>query len=187
LLEQPQADTIFANPFFEDYRLTADPLTSLYPEMTEAAKVTVNLLTTTPSTENEPYYLETQRFMAKADNGNSTISVTTTRDILVSIRVVLRHLIVSLVDSAPSEIAVISFRNVNGLASWNMQRTNDANIFLTINDLQIDNMVPSAPFPVAVGRATEIEHSEREADPAGVPMVVVGLSIAPRHSTGIMV
>jgi hypothetical protein len=118
------------------------------------------------------------------------------KDTIVSVRVSFSGFVVSLVDAAPSEIAVLALRNVNALATWNTKRTTDATVYVTITDVQVDNMVPNAPFPVAVARDEEFRENAGDdtatldagGSAAGAPpLLVVGLSFAPKHKSGIVV
>ena len=115
------------------------------------------------------------------------------KDLQISLRISFRGFVLSFVDSAPSEIAVVTLRNMNAIASWNSRRTTDATVFVTVTDLQVDNMIPNAPFPVAVsteGR-DEIRAPGKEPESAVQedisPVLVIGLSFAPRHKTGTVV
>lgn len=115
------------------------------------------------------------------------------RDLIISLRAAFQGFLVSIVDSAPSEICVVSLTNVNALATWNMLRTSPSTAYITITSLQVDNMVPNAPFPVAVSpepTARGLSGSESVSDPgqdADAPLLVVGISFAPRHRSGIVV
>jgi hypothetical protein len=117
------------------------------------------------------------------------------KDLQISLRVALQGFFISLVDSAPSEIAVLTLKNVNAIATWNVKRTADATVFITVTDLQVDNMIPNAPFPVAIspnrkGTSTLADEAERGAKTSETdmaPVLVVGLSFAPRHKTGTVV
>jgi len=118
----------------------------------------------------------------------------TSKDLIISFRAAFSGLVVSLVDSAPSEIAVATFKNMNAIATWDMLRNTDSTIYITVTGIQIDNMVPNAPFPVAVcpfdlQRGTpNNDGTETEAGvKATPPLLVVGLSFAPRHKSGIVV
>jgi hypothetical protein len=112
------------------------------------------------------------------------------RNLVVSFRAAFSGLTISLVDAAPSEIAVASFVNINALATWDTLRASDSTIYITVTSLQVDNMVPNSPFPVAVcpfdvphhGRNDETAISEADS-----PLLVVGLSFAPKHKSGILV
>lgn len=113
------------------------------------------------------------------------------RDLIVSFRLAFSGFVVSLVDSAPSEIALVTLRNINALATWDYRRTTDSTIYITISDLQVDNFVPNAPYTVAVSpdektRKAMLENKEDERDTMP-PLLVVGLSFAPKHKSGIMV
>ncbi|GAX25821.1 hypothetical protein FisN_17Lh220 [Fistulifera solaris] len=114
-------------------------------------------------------------------------------DLQISVRVSLRGVVVSLVDSAPSEIAVLTLKNLNGIASWNQYRTTNAAVIITITDLQMDNMISNAPFPVAVSPIREdfsqggtflTEPRSADCDKQTPPVLVIGLSFAPKHKTG---
>ena len=116
-------------------------------------------------------------------------------DQIFSFRAAFSGFICSLVDSAPSEIAVVSLKNFNALARWNALRTTDASVILSVGWLQVDNHVPSAPFPVAVrpdSRSRDLSREEdsstsADQDGLGSPLLVVGLSFAPKHQSGIVV
>ena len=112
------------------------------------------------------------------------------KDLHISLRVAIRGFVISLVDAAPSEIAVVTLKNVNSIASWNVQRTTDATVFITVTNIQVDNMIPNAPFPVAVcadDKAIASAQPESVDDGGPPPVLVIGLSFAPRHRTGIVV
>ena len=49
--------------------------------------------------------------------------------VILSFRASFSGFIISLVDNTPSEIALISFKNVNALATWNTERTTDSTVF----------------------------------------------------------
>ena len=110
------------------------------------------------------------------------------RNLIVSVRAAFGGLTVSLVDSAPSEIAVATFKNINALATWDTLRVSDSTIYLTVTSLQVDNMVPNSPFPVAVYPFDQVRSDDTtsESDTAS-PLLVVGLSFAPKHKSGILV
>jgi hypothetical protein len=122
-----------------------------------------------------------------------TESGITANDLLVSFRASFSNLAISFVDAGPSEIAVATFKNVNAIASWDVERLTDSMIFITISSLQIDNMVPNSPFPVAVCPLDE-QDSNKNMDLINLvsqadtpPLLVIGLSFAPKHKTGIVV
>lgn len=116
------------------------------------------------------------------------------KNLIVNFRASFSGLVVSLVDSAPSEIALITLKNMNAIARWDTLRDTDSTIYITVTGLQVDNMVPNAPFPVAVcpfenQRSTpnNDETNLNDGDAAEPPLLVVGLSFAPRHKSGIVV
>jgi hypothetical protein len=112
------------------------------------------------------------------------------RDLVISFRAAFSGLLVSFVDSAPSEIAVATFKNMNAIATWDMLRATDSTIYITVTSVQVDNMVPNAPFPVAICPFDQPRNDGNDA--AGTPndsppLLVIGLSFAPRHKSGIVV
>jgi hypothetical protein len=127
---------------------------------------------------------------SKNSSGNDVM------DEIYSFRAEFGGFVFSFVDSAPSEIAVASLRNINALARWNKFRTTDASLILSIGWLQIDNHIPSAPFKVAVRpdkeestsneskASSEVENTDKS---RSSPLLVVALAFAPRHKSGIMV
>ena len=105
----------------------------------------------------------------------------------------------SLIDKSPSEIALITLKDVNVTANWDKKRTTDGRALISVGWLQVDNYVPSAPFPVAVCPdkvkiekvKTEDEsrrsHDSSDRDGKPSPLLIVGLTFAPKHKSGILV
>ena len=94
----------------------------------------------------------------------------------------------SVIDEVPSEIAMVSLRKVAASAKWNRHRTSDALAVISIGWLQVDNHCPNAPHPVAFcpdesAMDTEGDSAANEAD--DIPFLNVGLTFAPRHTSGI--
>lgn len=105
----------------------------------------------------------------------------------------------SLIDKVPSEIALVTLKDVDVSADWNKSRTADGTCLISVGWLQVDNYVPSAPFPVAVcpvGKKAEgmktVDENEEGLQDSGddeksSPLVLVGLTFAPKHKSGILV
>lgn len=104
----------------------------------------------------------------------------------------------SLVDKVPSEIALVTLKDVDVSANWNKKRTTDATVLVSVGWLQIDNFVPSAPFPVAVcpvkGDRDQLKTMDENREGSGPddderpsPLVLLGLTFAPKHKSGILV
>lgn len=116
-----------------------------------------------------------------------------TMDTIFSVRAEFSGFVFSLVDAAPSEIAVASCRNFNALTRWNKLRTADASVLLSVGWLQVDNHVPSAPFKVAVRPDTSIrqrhnqEHNLGGESSGPTPLLVIAMAFAPKHKSKIMV
>lgn len=115
-------------------------------------------------------------------------------DTIFSFRAEFSGFVFSLVDSAPSEIAVASLRNFNILARWNALRSTDASMICSVGWLQVDNHVPSAPFKVAVrpdvsSKQTSSDQglSDSVAEVDKSPLLVVALAFAPKHKSDILV
>lgn len=107
------------------------------------------------------------------------------QEFVISYRISLSELTVSLIDSSPSEIAVLSFKNINAIGTWNTRQTTDSTVFVTVTSLQVDNMLPNAAFPVAVCPDDKTKLDSETVVPP--PLLVIGLSLAPKHKSGIMV
>jgi hypothetical protein len=110
-------------------------------------------------------------------------------DQFFSVRASLAGFLFSVVDSVPSEIAVVSFRSVDVLAKWNSLRTADISVVLTIGGLQVDNHCPAAPFPVALCPADSSESSgaseknvpsDTQQDMSKIPLISIVMNVAPR-------
>jgi hypothetical protein len=126
----------------------------------------------------------------KYGNSSDNAAQSASRNLIVSFRAAFSGLTVSLIDTAPSEIAVATFKNINALATWDTLRASDSTIYVTVTSLQVDNMVPNSPFPVAVCPFDQPNHgrSDDNAIPdTDSPLLVVGISFAPRHKSGILV
>jgi hypothetical protein len=110
-------------------------------------------------------------------------------NLIVSIRAAFSCLIVSFVDASPSEIALATMKNMNAIATWDINRTTDATIYITVTSVQVDNMVPNAPFPVAVCpfEPSRSPNSQASLTVDVAPLLVVGLSFAPKHKSRILV
>lgn len=114
------------------------------------------------------------------------------KDEIYSIRADFGGFTFSLVDSIPSEISLASLKNITALARWNKLRSSDATIIVSIGWIQIDNHVPSAPFKVALrpekdGHSTDSTGKNFNRQGQSSPLLVVALSFAPKHKSGIMV
>lgn len=119
-------------------------------------------------------------------SGNDNLSNFTPRLATVSFRLSFSGFVVSLIDSAPTEIAVATFKNLNALATWNTQRTTDSTIYVTVEDFQVDNMIPNAPYPIAIGRDEWKQEAKSSITKPKTPLLVIGLSFAPRHKSEII-
>ena len=94
--------------------------------------------------------------------------------------------VISFIDSVPSEIAVVSARNLDLMAQWDNDRTSNATAAVSIGWLQIDNQCPSASFPVALAPLLLQEEFEEECRD-DKPFLSVGIVFAPRHKSNILV
>jgi hypothetical protein len=103
----------------------------------------------------------------------------------------------SLIDKIPSEIALITFKDIDVSANWNKKRSTDSTAMVSVGWLQVDNFVPSAPFPVAVcpvkedARELKVANENQESrdvdDEQPSPLLLVGFTFAPKHKSGILV
>jgi len=112
-------------------------------------------------------------------------------DHIFSFKASFGGLLLSFVDSEPSEIAVACLREVQAAANWNAQRTEDALAGIRVGWLQVDNHCPSASFPVAI--FPDLRSREAIRSPSSYnteqqsPFLTVQMSFAPKHSSGIAV
>ena len=125
-------------------------------------------------------------------NSSDHSTQSASRNLIVSFRAAFSGLTVSLIDSAPSEIAVATFKNINALATWDTLRESDSTIYVTVTSLQVDNMVPNSPFPVAVcpfdlPTGNHGRNDSNSMTNTDSPLLVVGISFAPKHKSGILV
>ena len=115
----------------------------------------------------------------------------TTSDQVFSFRAAFGGIVLSFIDSTPAEVCVGWMKNVNLLSRWNSSRSSDASLMLSVGWLQVDNHVPSAPFPVAlrpiVTDSQSLQQSDLDNGNATNPLLMVAVTVAPRHSSGIMV
>lgn len=109
------------------------------------------------------------------------------RSLAISFRAAFSSLLVSFVDSAPSEIAVATLKNMNAIATWDTHGATDSTVYITVTSVQVDNMVPNSPFPVAICPFDQPRNDATGALEDTPPLLVMGLSFAPRHKSGIVV
>jgi Vacuolar-sorting-associated 13 protein C-terminal/Autophagy-related protein C terminal domain len=175
----------------EDQIFSSDR-TNVTPLVSKGAQAAIDL----SRSETIPNEIDAKRralFSNFSGSGTKEGSVTSDgMDTIFSVRAEFSGFILSLVDSAPSEIAVVSCRNVNALTRWNKLRTADASVLLSVGWLQVDNHVPNAPFKVAVRPDTSIKQrvekqSSNEDGTGPSPLLVVALAFAPKHKSKIMV
>jgi hypothetical protein len=203
---------VFSNPFGEvsymasnqnrtEQRLTASSKQDFTGEIAEAGRATIEKM----HSEKLPSEVDAKRQALLGDIEKSVssdaadlerIADSSVVDQIYSLRAEFSGFIFSLVDSAPSEIAVASLRNFNALSRWNALRTSDASLIVSIGWLQVDNHIPSAPFKVAVRPDTRAYHPDDEGGSSGgtemgekvaSPLLVTALAFAPKHKSGIVV
>jgi hypothetical protein len=213
-MEYSESDNVFGNPFADvSYISTKGPTQSedttassakhdYDQDILKGGNATLDKM----KLKNLPSEGDAKRYSLFGElNGKSLIlqdrpdpeslSTSTQLDQIYSFRAAFSGFVLSLVDSVPSEIAVISLKNFNVLSRWNAMRTTDASLIMSVGWLQVDNHVPSAPFPVAVrpddrmkedGTSAGTETTE-PGENASLPLLVVGLAFAPRHTSDIVV
>lgn len=106
-------------------------------------------------------------------------------DIVFSCQLRFNGFLFSLVDSAPSEIAVVSIKGLHAVAKWNMMRTGDATALISIAWIQVDNHVPNAPYPVAVC-PDQFDKGDTPDKPTKTPLLMMNLKFAPKHQSGVL-
>lgn len=203
-LMEKDTDNLLVNPFKDDssvFRVEdggPNPNGLLHDEIVSAAERTVkdrssHALPTEKEASSRGFYATDPSEYLESESEAKNAASKAGKDLQISLRGAIRGVVMSLVDSAPSEIAVLTLKNVNAIASWNIQRTTDATVFITVTSIQVDNMIPNSPFPVAVcvdekemspAQKSDGFSSSKEETP---PAVVLGLSFAPKHKTGIVV
>jgi len=105
-------------------------------------------------------------------------------------------IIFSIIDSSPSEIAVLSLHDLQVGASWNSSGTEYAQIKVVVGWCQLDNHCPGSSYPVALrpkvkptdhatSKDNNIDHDVKKAFTADKPFLEVLIDIAPAHRTGI--
>ncbi len=120
----------------------------------------------------------------------SKSNVVNDADLIFSFEASLNGFIFSLVDSEPSEIAVLLLSSIEVFAKWNKLRTKDAVIGINVGWLQVDNHCPGAPYPVAVypeGKMREKVDDNSNEKILNSPFLCIQMAFAPKHSTGISV
>jgi hypothetical protein len=138
---------------------------------------------------------ENQKFQDSSHSGSAD---RVEGDTMFSFRASFCGFSCSLIDKSPSEIALITLKDVNVSANWDKKRTTDGTAMISVGWLQVDNYVPNAPFPVAVcpdktkmekvktedksQRSLDSDHDEKLS-----PLLIVGLTFAPKHKSGILV
>ncbi|KAL7566351.1 hypothetical protein ACA910_013669 [Epithemia clementina (nom. ined.)] len=156
---------------------------AVFPTQEEALRVAMNAFATDVA--------HTNMLTATPDSLITGRTEDDDRGVVISLRISFSGFIFSLVDSSPNEIAVVTLKNLNALASWNTKRTFDSTVYLTVAHFQVDNMLPNSPYPVAIGPEEQIGEGQEETDggnsTGSAPLLVVGLSFGPRHKSGIAI
>ena len=98
-------------------------------------------------------------------------------------------LIFSIIDSSPTELAVLSLHGVKIGASWNSLEKEYATSRMAVGWFQLDNHCPNSVYPVALRPKLKAykggsEH-RRKAFTADRPFLELKVDFAPRHRTGI--
>lgn len=120
----------------------------------------------------------------------SKLNIVNDPDLIFSFEASINGFIFSLVDSEPSEIAVILLSSIEIFAKWNKLRTKDAVIGINVGWLQVDNHCPGAPYPVAVypeGKTKEKSDDVPNDNILDSPFLSIQMAFAPKHSSGISV
>jgi hypothetical protein len=119
----------------------------------------------------------------KSDN-----AVMKENDCNYSFRASFRGLVFSLVDRFPSEVGVVTIRNIRAMSEWNARRSKESTAALDIGWIQIDNHCPNAPFPVVLSPTPpRIENVVVDADDIERPVLSLVVVVAPRHKSDILV
>lgn len=128
---------------------------------------------------NKLEYLESNK-----NSSNETDGLT---NCLYSVTASFTGFVVSFIDTVPSEIAVVSIRKLAFMAQWDHNRVSEATAAISIGWLQIDNQCPNAPFPVALSPSSPEEETIGDFSQDEKPFFSVGVVVAPRHKSNIMV
>jgi hypothetical protein len=206
MLAYPATDMVFSNPFGDVSYTSSNQKAGIksvaagnqrdYTKdiaeagMTALGKLKAGQLPTEDDAKREALFgdLEKQQQAKTDQSAIAPTSEDAPMDQVYSFRAAFSGFIFSLVDSAPSEIAVASLRNFNVLARWNAIRSNEASLILSVGWLQVDNHIPSAPFKVAV-RPDQSRRAddEEETESSRSPLLMVAIAFAPKHKSGIVV
>ncbi|KAL7473779.1 hypothetical protein ACHAXS_014457 [Conticribra weissflogii] len=108
-----------------------------------------------------------------------------------SLKLVFNGFIFSIIDSSPSELAVLSLHDMQVFTSWNTLGKDYAKIKFAVGWIQLDNHCPNAPYPVAFcpSRGKNLDDINFHGQPFSLktPFLEVQVDVAPRHRTGIRV
>ena len=107
----------------------------------------------------------------------------------VLLQVSLSGFVVSLIDSVPTELAVISCHGVNLEAEWDTRGESYSSCSLATKWFQIDNHCPASFYPVALCPRVIKGKDSVESKPftADKPFLQAKIEFAPRHRSGIQV
>lgn len=218
-MEYDKPDNVFGNPFSDVSYISSNgasasmdeneiPNSQSYAQNIVAAgiatleKLRVEKFPQEADAKRVAFYGDSNNNKMLSDNMGHALGKpsSSSSDQVYSVRVEFSGFLVSIVDAAPSEIATVCLKNFNALSSWNAQRTTDASVILSIGWLQVDNHVPSAPFPVAVRPDDRLRDLAKIDDKASAsaekleydavgasPLLMIGLAFAPKHQSGIVV
>jgi hypothetical protein len=215
LMETEKSDNVFGNPFGDvSYMSSKTPSLSFggetSPLKTDGYSPTIVAAGVETLEKMKEKSIPTEgdakrvAFFGSVDGKPATYeqvletSTLTPTDQIYSLRAEFSGFIVSIVDSAPSEVAVMCVKNFNALARWDANRSTDATVMMSVGLFQLDNHVPNAPFPVAI-RPDDSRREALDDDDSSVgsdkldegilpvPLLMIGLAFAPKHQSGIVV
>jgi len=205
-MTKTESESLFVNPFSDEISSVLPDETRLSPEISYEIEQAANEIASVAADVGLPreedaaqkaiFDISQASFAVETRDSFSTEGSTQPeRDLIISFRAAFQGFIVSVVDSAPTEICVVTLKNVNALATWNILRTTSSTVYFTITRVQIDNMIPNAPYPVAVSpmalntrdTTTVLDDDSGGQDESNPPILVIGISFAPRHKSGTVV
>jgi hypothetical protein len=110
----------------------------------------------------------------------------------ISFETSLTGILLSIVDSVPSEIAVLSAKNIHIAAKWTSDLTTDSTAVITVGSAQIDNCCPNSPFPVSLhpidrSKVDDDNFEETSVGDELTPFLSLGVIFAPKTDSVIKV
>ena len=132
--------------------------------------------------KDEEFYLKNISSSCSFTNEHSNNTTTNNNPhVNISIRVLIRGIVISIVDNSPSELCTILIRDVNGLCTFDTLRRREGVFAFAVGYIQVDNHLPGSPYSVALH--PEVSNSNSNSNDK---FLQLSIRVNPEHSSRVL-